>query len=38
LRRAEGWLETIDHETEARAHLPGFGPGAPPIETQVSLQ
>jgi hypothetical protein len=27
LRRAEGWLETIDHETSARIRLPGFGEG-----------
>jgi hypothetical protein len=37
LRRAEGWLETIDHETGARATLPGFEPGDPPIEQQVGL-
>jgi hypothetical protein len=37
LRRAEDWLETIDQETGARAALPGFAPGAPPIETQLGL-
>jgi hypothetical protein len=30
LRRAEGWLETVDHETGARATLPGFAPRRPP--------
>jgi hypothetical protein len=38
LRRAEGWLETVDHETGAWVRLPGFAPGAPPIETQLGLQ
>jgi hypothetical protein len=37
LRRAEGWLETMDRETGAHARLPGFAPGAPPIEAQVGL-
>jgi hypothetical protein len=27
LSRAEGWLETADHATGARARLPGFAPG-----------
>jgi hypothetical protein len=27
LRRAEGWLEMLDHDTGARATLPGFLPG-----------
>jgi hypothetical protein len=36
LRRAEGWLETIDHETGARARLPGFEPGAPSPESQLA--
>jgi hypothetical protein len=38
LRRAEGWLETIDSETGAAVRLPGFAPGAPPIEAQLDLQ
>jgi hypothetical protein len=38
LRRAEGWLHTIDQETGAHATLPGFTPGAPPIETQLGLE
>jgi hypothetical protein len=37
LRRAEGWLETIDHETGAHARLPGFAPAAPPLENQLAL-
>jgi hypothetical protein len=37
LRRAEAWLETVDHETGAHGTLPGFAPGAPPIETQLGL-
>jgi hypothetical protein len=37
LRRAEGWLETIDHETGAHARLPGFAPAAPPLESQLAL-
>jgi hypothetical protein len=27
LRRAEGWLEMLDHDTGSHATLPGFGPG-----------
>jgi hypothetical protein len=38
LRRAEAWLDVIDHETGAHATLPGFAPGALPIETQLGLQ
>jgi hypothetical protein len=38
LRRAEAWLETVDHETGAHATLPGFAPGAPSLETQLALQ
>jgi hypothetical protein len=37
LARAEGWLETIDHETGAQAGLPGFEPGAPPLESRLAL-
>jgi hypothetical protein len=37
LRRAEAWLAMIDHETGAHATLPGFAPGAPPIETQLGV-
>jgi hypothetical protein len=36
LRRAEGWLETIDHETGAHATLPGFEPG-PSLEKRLNL-
>jgi hypothetical protein len=36
LRRAEGWLETIDQETGARVRLPGFERGAPPVEATLS--
>jgi hypothetical protein len=38
LRRAEGWLEAVDHETGAHATLPGFAPGAPSLESQLALQ
>jgi hypothetical protein len=38
LTRAEGWLESIDHETGAHAILPGVAPGAPSIETQIGLR
>jgi hypothetical protein len=38
LGRAEGWLETIDHETGAQATLPGFAPGEQPIERQLGLR
>jgi hypothetical protein len=38
LRRAEGWLGTIDHVTGARLTLPGFTPGAPSLESQLALQ
>jgi hypothetical protein len=37
LRRAEGWLVTIDHETGAAVTLPGFGPGALSLDQQLSL-
>jgi hypothetical protein len=37
LRRAEGWVETLDRETGARVRLPGFGPG-PPLEQRLDLQ
>jgi hypothetical protein len=37
LRRAEGWLETIDLETGARARLPGFEPGTM-LDDQLDLQ
>jgi hypothetical protein len=37
LRRAEGWLESIDQETGAHATLPGFEPGAPSIEIQLGI-
>jgi hypothetical protein len=37
LRRAETWLEAIDRETGARVTLPGFKPGAPPLEQQLAL-
>jgi hypothetical protein len=38
LRRAEAWLETVDHETRARVTLPGFAPGAPSLESQLAMQ
>jgi hypothetical protein len=38
LRRADGWLETVDHETGADVRLPGFAHGAPPIVTQLGVQ
>jgi hypothetical protein len=38
LRRAEGWLESIDHESGAHVDLPGFTPGAPSLESQLALQ
>jgi hypothetical protein len=38
LRRAEGWLETLDHETGAHATLPGFEPGAPTLESRLAMQ
>jgi hypothetical protein len=38
LRRAEGWLETIDHETGAHATLPGFEPESPSLERMLALQ
>jgi hypothetical protein len=38
LRRAEAWLETLDQETGAHATLPGFAPGAPPLESVLALQ
>jgi hypothetical protein len=37
LRRAEGWLEAINHETGAQAVLPGFAPGTPPLEKALGL-
>jgi hypothetical protein len=37
LARAEGWLETIDHETGAQATLPGFEPGTPLLESRLTL-
>jgi hypothetical protein len=37
LRRAQGWLETIDHQTGATATLPGFAPGTPSLESWVNL-
>jgi hypothetical protein len=38
LRRADAWLETIDHETGAHASLPGFAPGAPSLQSQLAMQ
>jgi hypothetical protein len=38
LRRAEEWLETIDQETGAHVILPGFAPGAPPLESHLAPQ
>jgi hypothetical protein len=38
VRRAEEWLETVDHETGAHATLPGFGPGAPSLERLLAMQ
>jgi hypothetical protein len=38
LRRAEGWLESIDHESGAHVTLPGFTPGAPSLESRLALQ
>jgi hypothetical protein len=37
LRRADGWLESIDQETGAHLTLPGFQPGQLPLEQQLSL-
>jgi hypothetical protein len=37
LRRAEAWLETIDHETGAHATLPGFA-GGRLLAAQLNLQ
>jgi hypothetical protein len=36
LRRAEGWLETIDRETDAHVRLPGFGRGDPPLDAPLA--
>jgi hypothetical protein len=38
LRRAEAWLETVDHEMGAHVTLPGFAPGAPSLESQLAMQ
>jgi hypothetical protein len=38
LRRAEAWLEAVDHATGARATLPGFVPGSPSLESELALQ
>jgi hypothetical protein len=38
LRRAEAWLETVDHEMGTHLTLPGFAPGAPSLESQLALQ
>jgi hypothetical protein len=38
LRRADAWLETLTRAAGAHLTLPGFAPGAPPIETQLGLQ
>jgi hypothetical protein len=38
LGRAEAWLDTIDHETGARATLPGFEPGALSLESILAHQ
>jgi hypothetical protein len=38
VRRAKAWLQTIDHETGAQATLPGFAPGAPSLDDQLSAQ
>jgi hypothetical protein len=38
VRRAEAWLQTVDHETGAKATLPGFAPGAPSLDDQLSAQ
>jgi hypothetical protein len=38
LRRAEGWLETIDHETGAHVTLPGFAPGAASVDSVLVMQ
>jgi hypothetical protein len=38
LRRADAWLETLTRTAGAHVTLPGFAPGAPPIETQLGLQ
>jgi hypothetical protein len=35
LRRAQAWLDLLDRETGAGVWLPGFAPGAPPIEAQL---
>jgi hypothetical protein len=37
LGRAESWLETVDRETGARATLPGFAPGDPPLESMLAV-
>jgi hypothetical protein len=36
LRRAEGWLDTIDRETGAHATLPGFGAGIS-LDAQLNM-
>jgi hypothetical protein len=37
LRRAECWLEMLDHETGAHATLPGFEPGAISLESALAM-
>jgi hypothetical protein len=37
LRRAEGWVETVDRETGAHVRLPGFEPGLP-LEQRLNMQ
>jgi hypothetical protein len=34
LRRAQAWLQTIDHETNSQARLPGFEAGALSLDAQ----
>jgi hypothetical protein len=38
LRRAEGWLETVDHETGADVRLPGFAPGEASLQNLVTIE
>jgi hypothetical protein len=37
LRRAQDWLHAIDNESGARACLPGFEVGAPPLQQQLNV-
>jgi hypothetical protein len=37
LRRAQSWLQTINHETGGHTRLPGFASGTSPLMAQFSL-